>query len=210
MDDFILCCIPTVLILIMSVLAIDYYNLKQKYAVLRTEMEKDKVKLQSTRDLIANLRAENKEKTLSEWLEEIQNSSYRNEIEVEIKFVYPFIKLLGYQEGDFDVRVPVNIQVGSNNNRIEADWVVWRNNNSEKRQAHIVIEAKGPNQDLNLEVQAQARSYAFALDAPIYMNTNGKRVQVFHRGIQKDNCVVNCLVNELSDHWAVIQKSLQK
>lgn len=167
-------------------------------------------KLRQARNLISSLKVENKERTLEEWLEEIKTTSYRNEIEVEVKFIYPLVEQLGYKNTDFDIRVPVNIQVGRNRSRGEADWVLWnKRSGTDNQQARVVIEAKAPHQDLNEEVQAQARSYAFALNAPIYVNTNGRRIQIFHRGVQGDKCVVDCDVKELSKKWSEIRASLR-
>lgn len=190
-----------------SILGVLYYDRWKKYNALSEQKEDE---LRDARNLISKLRHENKEKTLSEWLEAVKHLTYRNEIEVEIKFIYPLLKHLGYQDREFNIRVLVKIQVGRTRNRGEADWVIWKNNTTKQRQAHIVIEAKAPSQSLDSQVKAQARSYAFALDAPIYVITNGKRMQIFQRGIRDDHCVVNCNINELSRKWEVIQKTLQK
>lgn len=72
----------------------------------------------------------------------------------------------------------------------------------------VVIEAKAPGQPLNGAVQSQARSYAFALGAPMFLLTNGSRLQIYRRGVQFDQLVVNCTVEELVEQWPVIVEAL--
>jgi type I site-specific restriction endonuclease len=90
----------------------------------------------------------------------------------------------------------------------EADLVLWDvYTSSYERKAFAVIEAKAPNRPLD-EFQAQVRSYAFSLDAPIYVITNGKDFQVFRRGVQKDICVINCAVSSLANNWSLIEQTI--
>lgn len=205
-----ICSIPAILILGLIVLGLLYANLSKKYKTTVEQHDQLVQKMHQSGVLIANLRAENRAKTLEEWFKEIRQASYRNEIEVEVKFIYPLVQHLGYKGSDIDIRVPVDIQVGRNSNRGEADWVLWGRSSTETRHAHAVIEAKAPYQDLNTDVQAQSRSYAFALNAPIYLNTNGRRLQIFHRGIQNDKCVVDCEVKDMASKWTEIQAALQQ
>ena len=144
------------------------------------------------------------------WLRNIPVTTYRNEIEVEIKFIQPLVKYLGYREEDIDLRVPVDLQMGTQFIKGEADWVLW-DRKTDPTNPSVVIEAKAPNQALDDKVQGQARSYAFVLNAPVYAITNGKRLRIFRRGIQSDACVVNCdVTTNLRESWSAIYQAVGK
>lgn len=108
------------------------------------------------------------------WFVESQNTNYSSEIDVEIKFIYVLLRLLGYERDELKTRVAVQIPVGRQKVAGEADWVVYDKNDN----PIMVVEAKRPTEKLSSEVQDQARSYAFALNTPTYITTNGKEVRV--------------------------------
>lgn len=143
------------------------------------------------------------------WLHGLPGCNYRNELEVEIKFVYPLLRFLGYEPNTFQVRVPVTVQMGRNQSRGEADWVIWDPAAvGERSQAQIVIEAKEPGQSLDSAVQGQARSYAFGLNAPWYVLTNGRQLKIYRRGVQRDTCIVDCNVDDLPETWSEIKQTI--
>ena len=194
-----ICLLPLILIVTWGVGYLKYKDLSE---------QKDEIEYRLTHSikLVADLRIENMEKTAAEWFKEVKSASYRNEVEVEIKFIYPLIKYLGYPDAQIGIRVPISIQVGRNSNRGEADWVIWNADpDFANRKALFVIEAKAPTQGITEEVQAQTRSYAFALNAPVYLCTNAKRILLFRRGVENDICVVDCPVSELPVYWSRIQ-----
>jgi hypothetical protein len=138
------------------------------------------------------------------WLKVLMKPYWRAkvpEVEVETKFVFPLLRYLGYKESNMAMRVPVPMQEGSSKTMREADWVVWDENGN----ALVVVEVKAPNVSLSETVAKQARSYAFRLGAPAYITTNGKEIEVFHRGIIKDICVLSCATSQLSEKWGAIQ-----
>ncbi|MFZ6027289.1 MAG: type I restriction enzyme HsdR N-terminal domain-containing protein [Chloroflexota bacterium] len=139
------------------------------------------------------------------WIQILPKMNYRNEIEVEVKFIQPLLDYLGYKPNEYCLRYPVTIQVGRQQNKGSADWVVGRKNSNEFV-VNFVIEAKEPNQQLDEYVKGQARSYTFALNAPIYVLTNGQKIQVYQRGVQVDECVFDCDVENLSDQWENLEK----
>lgn len=182
----------------------------RKYKELREQRDHLEMDLKNSEVLIDDLRKENAERTSAEWFEEVKTAEYRNEIEVETKFVYQLVKYLGHDDSNVDVRYPINIQVGRNSNRGEADWVIWNGAaGSEDRKALFIIEAKGQYQDITTEVQEQARSYAFALNAPIYLCTNGKRFVIYRRGVERDSCIIDCDAAALADNWSDIRTVLR-
>ncbi len=152
-------------------------------------------------DRVNVLSSEAREGLRLQWLLTLPTLQYRNELEVEVKFIAPLVDYLGFAPDQVDLRVPVSVQVGRNTATGTADWVLWT-------PAHtrpiVVIEAKAPGQPLNGAVQSQARSYAFALGAPMFLLTNGSRLQIYRRGVQTDQLVVNCTVEELVEQWPAI------
>jgi len=140
-----------------------------------------------------------------EWLRGLTKLSYNGEIEVEVKFILPLVKYLGYHESDLRLRVPVDIQVGRAKKRAQADWVLW---DRSKQQVRAIIEAKGPTQRLDQDTIAQTRSYALALHTPIYAITNGKRLMVFRCGVQADTRIVDYDVGRLAEAWPLIHEAM--
>ena len=142
---------------------------------------------------------------IDEWLIHIGQTVYRNEIEVEVKFITPLLWFLGYESDDFQLRVPVTMYIGRQQATGVADWVIW---DKEIGKAATIIEAKEPGQSLDEAVQGQARSYAFALKAPMYLLTNGWELKIYQRGVQNDSCIFDCDVNELSRRWEELNNIL--
>ena len=116
---------------------------------------------------------------------------YLSEIEVEVKFIYPLVKFLGYSSDEFNLRKNVALKMGSQEAVGEVDWVLWDRGGAEgERKPHVIIEAKAATRALDESVVAQARSYAFALGAPYYLVTNGRELVLYRRGVEKDESVV--------------------
>lgn len=141
------------------------------------------------------------------WCKEIASANYSSEIEVEIKFVYFLMRFLGYGIADLKTRVPVEVPVGRQKVVGIADWVVY---NHQQDRPFLIIEVKEPNQQLNNSVQDQARSYAFALNTPFYMLTNGKKIEVFERRIDNDIRVLASNVKDLHHQWQTIKQVIGK
>jgi hypothetical protein len=175
----------------------------QKIATLNAKHENE---LSLRHSFITGLKEQYAQRPIMEWFEEANGAAYRNEIEVETKFVYPMLRNLGFKNHNLDVRYPISIQVGRSSNRGEADWVVWSAGEDDPaRKVLFVVEAKAQNQELTTEVIYQTRSYAFALNAPSYVCTNGKRIVIYRRGVEQDICALDCAVEELRKHWADIR-----
>lgn len=139
------------------------------------------------------------------WFEEIASATYNSEIEVEIKFIYDFLRFLNYGVNDFRTRVSVEVPVGRQKVTGVADWVVY---NHRYENPLLVIEAKEPNQQLNLAVKEQARSYSYALKTPYYMLRNGRDIQIFERRIDDDVCVISGHMNDLPSFWQIIEETI--
>lgn len=130
------------------------------------------------------------------WFTEIQIATYASELEVEIKYIYPMMRFLGYGLQDIRMRVEVIVRVGRNDVRGIADWVVYKDSHP-----MIVVEAKAVQQGLDANVQEQARSYCFALNVPMYLLTNGREVKLYKRGVGFDELVFHATTSELPAKW---------
>lgn len=135
------------------------------------------------------------------WFLELENNQYNNELEVEAKFLFPLMRYLGYKANDLRMRVPTTIRVGRQDANGVADWVAYQND-----KPVLVLETKEPRQALTQEVQAQARSYCFAMNVPAYLLTNGKEIQVYKRGVESDLLVFQCETAHLSSKWGDLRR----
>lgn len=146
---------------------------------------------------------------MARWFRSLAKSPWQanaREVEIEAKFVFPLLKYLGYEESEMELRAPVTLQEGSRETKLEADWVL----RSDAGGALVVVEAKAPSQPLTENVRKQARSYAFRLEAPVYIITNGKELQIFHRGVLKDRCFLSCSTRQIGESWEAIQQAAGK
>jgi len=162
-------------------------------------------KLKTTRDRLSLLSASALEDMRLQWLTELPHHTYRNELEIEVKFIYPMLRFLGYTANDLQVRVSVPIQVGRQTQTPAADWVILKNG-----RPFFVIEAKKHNQELSDEVLAQARSYAYGLNLNLYVVTNGRTLEVYSRGNENDSRVLHVPINEIDSHWHNLKQLIGK
>ncbi len=140
-----------------------------------------------------------------QWIQELPHHRYRNEIEVEVKFIYPLLRFLGYTANDLQIRVAVPIQVGRGIQNSTADWVILKNDHP-----CFIIEAKEDQQGLNDKVLGQARSYAYGLNLNRYVVTNGKTFQIWDRGTQNDKLTLHFQVGEIQQYWGKLKELIGK
>ena len=190
-----LCVLPLFLLFVSIGLGVWVYRLCQKVRTLESEKRLLQSALESSKAKVSALETDAQAQFRTTWLS-APPAQFRNEIEVEVKFVYPLLKFLGFEDDDLSIREWVQFRVGRQIVKGEADWVVRRNG-----KPFLVVEVKEPGVTLDDAVQEQARSYAFALKAPYYMVTNGKAVWLYRRGVEEDEAIVSCNVNELAQCW---------
>lgn len=180
-------------------------KLQEQIARLRTGYRQALKDLrQRHKEEIRQLRAKILEEQRQAWLKRILTLNYANETEVELKFIYPLLRFLGFSEDQIHLRVPVQIPAGRHMISGEADWVVDAPSGSPR----FVIEAKASQVPLTEQTMAQARSYAISLGIPLYVLTNGKAIQVYERGVNTDTCLLNISVEELPKHWDALARIL--
>lgn len=196
--SLLLCCLVPLLLIPLGVFVYLWIHERRQIAELRQYMT-------TLSEKVNVLSSKAREGFRLQWLLSVPDIQFRNEFEVEVKFIAPLLDYLGFAPGQVDLRVPISVQVGRNTATGTADWVLWTPGHTSPI---VVIEAKAPGQPLNGAVQSQARSYAFALGAPMFLLTNGSRLQIYRRGVQFDQLVVNCTVEELVEQWPVIVEAL--
>jgi len=140
---------------------------------------------------------------LTLWLSLVPTFTYRNEIEVEAKLLWALVTFAGYAPHQIALRVPVAVQVGRANANGQADWVLYADG-----RPCVVIEAKAPGQSLNGAVKAQARSYAYALNVPTYLLTNGHQIAIYRRGVQADQLILDCQISQIGNNWPAIAAAI--
>jgi hypothetical protein len=144
-----------------------------------------------------------------QWMDGLAKISYRNDVEVDVKFVHPLVRFLGYSPDDFSLQVPLDLQQGRQARRGQADWVLWRNNHgSDEHAARAIIEVMAPSQELDDATQEQARALAIGAGAPFYLLTNGRHIQLFRRDIRADQLLIDCPLAEFPDCWQQIHDLL--
>ncbi len=143
-------------------------------------------------------------KQLRDWLQELASAEYSNEIEVEVKFIYPFLRFLGYRNYEMRLRETVTAFFGRQLFTGVVDWTV----RSWGSKPILVIEAKSPSVSLDRSVEEQARSYAFVLGAPLYMTTNGRELRIVKRGVEKDKLLIDIPISHLRSQWDAVFRIL--
>lgn len=194
---FLLLCLSPLVAMGLGILM---YWQSKRFKALQAEAKSVRERLVAAENNLVALQNDSQHALREGWLKNLRNLVYANEVEVEIKFVYPLLLYLGYQDTDFSVRYKVQIQAGREQLQKEADWVIWKRKGSDTK-ATLVIEAKSPLQPLDSIVQNQGRSYAFSMNAPKYVLTNGIDLMVYERGIESDRCSIQVPVRDLATRW---------
>lgn len=200
-----LCCLVPLLLIALGVFVYLWIIERRKVADERLQAAELRGYMHTLSEKVTVLSSDAREGFRLQWLLSVPYLQYRNEFEVEVKFIAPLLDYLGFAPGQVDLRTNVSVQVGRNTATGTADWVLWSHDRSRPL---VIVEAKAPGQPLNGAVQSQARSYAFALGAPMFLLTNGSRLQIYRRGVQTDQVVVDCIVEELVEQWPAIAEVL--
>ena len=103
----------------------------------------------------------------------------KNEEEVKIKIVIPWLESLGYKIDCMEFEKTIPIQEGTKKKNIFADIVIYTN--KRKDTPIIVVDTKAPNEVLDRTDKEQVISYARLLPkiAPLAVLTNGYGYQIY-------------------------------
>jgi len=115
-----------------------------------------------------------------------------SERDVETKILKPlFTETLGYPEDNVHFDVPVSLTFGREKKTKKADLVAYYNG-----KPIVVVEAKKPTETLQSGID-QVDSYAFALESPYSIVTNGKDFVL--RGYYAFNSRINIVEQSIDD-----------
>lgn len=104
--------------------------------------------------------------------------SFANEGEVETRLVYPMLLSLGYADQEIKPKYPVVFREGKRGRKNEADFAVFAGGLCDRDHSLLVVEAKSPSEKLS-GGKHQAETYAANLRVPLYILTNGRRIEVW-------------------------------
>ena len=121
--------------------------------------------------------------------DDLDNRSFSNEAEVESCFVLPLLHHLGYTDDDIAPKYPVTFQTGRRGRHHEADFAVFDGNTHSKNTSLLVVEAKGPDEELG-NGKEQGESYAANLRAPFLLLTNGRVYELWQIQISTESYLV--------------------
>lgn len=141
---------------------------------------------------------------LAEWLASYDPQELDNEADVEVRFVQPLFRLLGY--ADEHLRAKRKSQSSKQRKKgrpPEADLTYYAYPEKVRQTPDttlVIVEAKHPNiQDLK-EAIIQARSYAEHLKPLLIVVTNGKRLVILRRHrIREDERVIDAAVSDFNN-----------
>ncbi len=145
------------------------------------------------------------------WISTFDTYVLQNEADVEVKFVYPFFRLLGYSDAYCREKYPLKLyNPGKQGRKPEIDIIYFsteKHENQGQDTSLLLVEAKEPSKvDLEEDV-AQAIFYSNYLKPLFYVVTNSHRLMIFKRHRHhEDECVFNVPTSEL--HRVEIVKRL--
>ncbi|WP_175673173.1 N-6 DNA methylase [Burkholderia ambifaria] len=115
-----------------------------------------------------------------------------SERDVEVKVITPlFTNILGYSEEEMRWAVPVKMNFGREVKTKEADLIIQR-----RGETLVVIEAKKPTEAIS-GATGQTDSYAFALQSPFSLITNGReyRLRAYYHGNKRVDLIGDAIEN---------------
>ncbi len=105
--------------------------------------------------------------------------TFGNEADVEVRFVVPFLRALGYDEiDDIRAKYPVVFREGRRGRKPEADFVVFYGPLQNRDTSILVVEAKAPGEDFE-DARSQAESYASNVRSPFLLITDGGKLEIW-------------------------------
>lgn len=143
--------------------------------------------------------------------DQISRAAFTNEASVETGLVLPLLRSLGYDEIEhISPKHSIEFREGRRGRKPEADFVVFAEKPHTKATSLIVVEAKRPDEALS-DGQAQAESYAGNIKAPLFLTTNGERLEIWqYQTTAESERLLECSVKELSAKRGIIEALLTR
>lgn len=132
---------------------------------------------------------------------------------VETRLVMPLLQALGYDR-DRDIIPKKSVQFQQGRNRPgrpnEADFVLYDGPIKNRNTSLIVLEAKRPTEKLENGI-GQAESYAAALKTPVFILTNGLRLEIWQVQLSGESkLALECTTAELAAKRGAIESLISK
>jgi hypothetical protein len=141
---------------------------------------------------------------------EISRQTFENEAEVETRLILPLLDALGYAAEDIRPKYPVIFQEGRRGRNPEADFAVFGEKPHCRATSLIAVEAKSPDEELG-DGKAQGESYAANLRTPLFIITNGKRLEIWQLQLTTESeLALQCQVSDLPTRRGDIEGLLAK
>lgn len=152
------------------------------------------------------------------WFEKIAGYELRTEKEVEIKFIVPLLKRLGYGDDDRFDGMPIPAAHGSRDTTLVIDFALFDSSVEELvHQPLLVVEAKHESRlrkrEEILKAHNQAKSYCLWTQCDYFMVTDSRTVLVFHiaRGNLKDlSPLFSCERQELKERFGELHQLVSR
>jgi hypothetical protein len=145
-----------------------------------------------------------------------KNCTFRNEKEVENKFVLPLLNLLGYNDDDRYDGMSMKASHGSKSKPIIVDFALFNSDNENTHQTLLIVEVKNEgvlSKKTELEeAQQQIKSYAFWTSCHFGLVTDGRIIQVIDCsfGGKENKIIFECTREDLklkfNDLYRLINK----
>lgn len=135
---------------------------------------------------------------------------FANEADVESRFVEPLLRHLGYTNDDIVSKYPIVFQEGRKGRHHEADFAVFDGPNHSPNTSLLVVEAKGPKEELE-DGKKQGESYAANLRSPFLFLTNGHIFELWQLQLTAESSLVlSGSVSSINEKLAELEGLISK
>ena len=141
---------------------------------------------------------------LWDWFGSLPSAQYQNRLEVNTRFVYRFLQFLGYPDAALRQDVPADIQADTINVRGHLDWLVHNMNGINTLtlgKACLAVRTLEPGSLIDELIVSQVRSCAFAEDVPLFVVTDGTRIEVYATKVKQQRAVMETSIDRLEFDW---------
>lgn len=133
-----------------------------------------------------------------------------NEADVEVRFIRPLLRHLYYTDNDIHPKYNVIFQEGRSGRPHEADFAVFDGPDHSKNTSLLVIEVKGPKEELK-DGKKQGESYAANLRVPFLYLTNGHIFELWQLQLTAESSLVlSGSVSSINEKLAELEGLISK
>ncbi|RZK27191.1 MAG: restriction endonuclease subunit R [Flavobacterium sp.] len=153
----------------------------------------------------------------NQWFAKLPGRNFRNEKEVESKFLIPLLNYLGYTEDDRFDGMPVSGAEGSKKTKLFIDFALFNNSDEAlNEQVLLIAEAKchmllDKTNDLSTAMK-QATSYALHSSCSFGIITDAKLIKVMRFSFKKEHRepIFECSIDDLQEKFDTLYNLISK